>query len=72
MENKKKIRIIQFYGISKPSKKFFFQGELKDLHKKLLSIIGEEKACQFKIILMEDFNLQYESYEKQITYKKKK
>jgi exonuclease III len=72
MENKKKIRIIQFYGISKPTKTAYTQGELKNLHKKLLSIIGEGKAHQFEIILMGDFNLRYESYEKQLKYKKKK
>jgi hypothetical protein len=48
------------------------KGELKDLHKKLSSIIGEEKAHQFEIILMGDFNLRYKSYEKQLKYNKKK
>jgi hypothetical protein len=52
MENKKKLRIIQYYGISGPKNKTRKE-ELLDLHRQLLLIIGEGKrSYQFEIILM--------------------
>jgi exonuclease III len=65
MENKKKIRIIQYYGISGP-KNIKRKEKLLELHRKVLSIIGEGKRNQFEIILMGDFNLQYEVFEQQM------
>jgi exonuclease III len=65
MKNKKKLRIIQYYGISGP-KQIKRKEELLDLHQQVLSIIGEEKRNQFEIILMGDFNLQYEAFEQQL------
>jgi hypothetical protein len=47
MENKKKLRIIQFYGVSGPLY-VKYKNEIKELHKKLILIIEDGKSTPIR------------------------
>jgi exonuclease III len=60
-KGKNKVRIIQYYGKS-GSHTIKIKKEIEDLHQHLTSIIREGKQMNSEIILMGDFNLNYEDY----------
>jgi exonuclease III len=59
--NKKKLRLIQYYGI--PNNRILEKKEEREnTLTQLIKIIQEEKNSHHQIILMGDFNLKYEDY----------
>jgi exonuclease III len=61
---KSKLRVIQFYGISAQNNMSLdeYHSKIKESHDEILSAIKEAKTNQSQVIIMGDFNLNFEKY----------